>query len=258
MRVEQVEILRLRAAPSAAQVKDQRIGVLERTFGDQVLELELYPPARIGPDMHIPDAGLVRGDDLCAVFKAAQEHFVRVKIGGRHAERDRRRAGRAPDLERHRRSHLAAKRVDGMERAIVRRYDLVAEKKAGLMRWRALDHPGEECAALVVGLGEHANSGIRNVPSRKHPLEPAMLERAGENVGELVIGRLLGRIVMGVGGAELGQHRIDDARRVLTGAGGRRLRPETRALFLPVEAVEAGIVEAIAHELPDLVEVGLI
>ena len=36
------------------------------------------------------------------------------------------------------------------------------------------------------------------------------------------------------------------------------MRAEARALLLPVEAIEVGIVEAVAHELPDLVEVRLI
>ena len=98
-RIEQVEILRLRAAPSAAQIEDQRVGVLERTVGHQVLERGLNPAARIGPDVHIPNARLVRDDDSRAVFEAAQEHLVRVKIGRRHVDRDRRRAGRAADLE---------------------------------------------------------------------------------------------------------------------------------------------------------------
>ena len=85
-----------------------------------------------------------------------------------------------------------------------------------------------------------------------------MLERAGENIGELVIGRIVRRVVMGVGGAELGQHRIDDGRRVFSRASGCGLRAEARALVLPVEAIEMGVVEAVAHELPDLVEVRLI
>ena len=63
---------------------------------------------------------------------------------------------------------------------------------------------------------------------------------------------------MGVGGAELRQHRVDHDGRLFTRARGCRLRAEAGALFLPVEAIEVGIVEAVAHELPDLVEVRLI
>ena len=85
-----------------------------------------------------------------------------------------------------------------------------------------------------------------------------MLERAGENVGELVIGGLLRRVIMRVGGAELRQHRIDHARRFLSIARGGGLRAIARAHRLPVEAVQARVVEAVAHELPDLVERRLI
>ena len=82
-----------------------------------------------------------------------------------------------------------------------------------------------------------------------------MLERADEDVGELVIGRILRSIIMRVGGAELRQHRIDRDRRLLPRARGDRLRTIARFNLLPVEAVQARIVETVAHELPDLVEV---
>ena len=85
-----------------------------------------------------------------------------------------------------------------------------------------------------------------------------MLERERENIRELVIGWILWRVVMGVGGAELRQHRVDDDGRVFPGARGCRIRAEAHTLLLPVEAIEAGIVEAVAHQLPDLVEVCLI
>src|ERR1700683_2016766 len=42
-RIEEVEILRLLAAPSPAQVPDQSVGVLEHSVGHQVLERRLHP-----------------------------------------------------------------------------------------------------------------------------------------------------------------------------------------------------------------------
>ena len=126
------------------------------------------------------------------------------------------------------------------------------------MRRPALDDPGYEGAALIVGLGEHANSRIGHLPSGEDPLEAAMLERAHENIRELVIGRILCRVEMGVGGPQLRQHRVDDEGRLFPGARGCRIRAEADALLLPVEAIEAGIVEAVAHQLPDLVERRLI
>ena len=123
------------------------------------------------------------------------------------------------------------------------------------MRGRALDYPGYERAALAVGLGERPDPRIGHLAVREQPLEATMLERAGEDVGELIIGRILRRIVMGVGGAELRQHRIDRDRRFLARARGDRLRAVARLDRLPVEAVQARIVEAVAHQLPDLIEV---
>src|ERR1700677_4251188 len=257
-RVEEVEILRLRAAPSAPQVPDQRVGVLQRSVGHQVLERGLNPSAGIGPDMHVANFDLVRGDDSRALFEAAQEHLVRVEIGWRYADRDRRGAGGAADLKRDWGSNLAAERADRAERTIVRRYDFIAEQNAGAMRGRALDDAGYEGAALIVGLGEHANSRIGYLPSGEKLLKAAMLERAHENIRELVIGGIFWRVIVGVGGAQFRQHGVDDHRRVFPRARGCRVRAEADALFLPVEAVEAGIVEAVAHEFPDLVEVGLI
>jgi hypothetical protein len=122
------------------------------------------------------------------------------------------------------------------------------------MRRRALDDPGYERAALIVGLGEHANSRIGDLSPGEDTLEAAMLERAHENIRELVIGWILCRVEMGVRGAELRQHRVDDDGRVFPGARGCRIRAEADTLLLPVEAIEAGIVEAVAHQLPDLVE----
>ena len=83
-----------------------------------------------------------------------------------------------------------------------------------------------------------------------------MLERAGENVGELIIGRLVGSVIVRVGGAEFRQHRIDRHRRFLARAGSDRLRTVARFDFLPVKAMQARVVEAVARQFPDLVEVG--
>ena len=65
-----------------------------------------------------------------------------------------------------------------------------------------------------------------------------MLKRAGENVGELIIGGILRRVKMGVGGAELRQHGVDDGRRVfrerratpLEDGSGRALLRQSRPL----------------------------
>ena len=85
-----------------------------------------------------------------------------------------------------------------------------------------------------------------------------MLERAHENIGKLIVSRILRGVEMGVGGAQLRQHCIDYSRRLFSRARGRRVRAEAEALILPVEATEMGIVEAVAHQFPNLIEVRLI
>ena len=206
--------------------------------------------------MHVADARIVAGDDDAgAGLKATQEHFAGVKIGRRYADRDRRRARGAADLKRDGGSDPAAEGVDRAERTIVGRQDFIADQNASLMRGRALDRAGHESAALAVGLGEGPDSRIGHVALRERPVEAAMLERADEYVGELIIGRILWRIIMSVGGSELPEHRIDRDRRVLPRARGDHLRTVAGLDRLPVEAVQARIVEAVAHQLPDLVEV---
>ena len=124
------------------------------------------------------------------------------------------------------------------------------------MRRRALDRAGDEQPAQIVGLGEDPDPRIGDLAVRKDPLQPAALERASENVGELVIGRLVPRIVAGVGGVQRAEHRVDGAGEV--GARSRRfsLRPVLVPHRRPVDPVQAGIVEAVAHEIPDLIEPG--
>src|SRR3984957_5174766 len=103
------------------------------------------------------------------------------------------------------------------------------------MRGRALDDPGYEGAALIVGLGEHANSRIGYLPSGEDPLKAAMLERAHENIRELVIGGILRRVIMGVGGAQFRKHRVDNLRRFFPRARGCCVRAEADPLLLPIE-----------------------
>ena len=136
------------------------------------------------------------------------------------------------------------------------RKNLVADKKAGLVRRRALDRAGDEQPAEIVGLGEDPDPRIGDLAVRKDPLQPATLERAGEDVGELVVGRLVPRIVAGVGGVQRAEHRVDGAGEV--GARSRRfsLRPVFVSHRRPVDPVQAGIVKAVAHEIPDLIEPG--
>ena len=148
--------------------------------------------------------------------------------------------------------------LDRAERAIVRRQDFIADQNAALMRRRALDCAGHECAAEGVDLGERPDPRIGDLALREHPLEAAMLERAHEDVGELIIGGILRCIIMRVGGAEVREHRIDHDRRFFSIVSGGGLRAVARAHGLPVKAVQARVVEAVAHEFPGFVERRLI
>ena len=88
-----------------------------------------------------------------------------------------------------------------------------------------------------------------------------MLKRADENIRKLIIGRILRRVVMGVGRTRQVSPAIVliMAAASSRGGGGRDLRTEADALSFPVGGpVEVGIVEAVAHRFPDLLEIGLI
>ena len=122
------------------------------------------------------------------------------------------------------------------------------------MRGRALDHPGDEGSALIVGLREHADPRIGHLARRENAFEAPTAQRIGENIGELVIGRILLRVVMRVRRAELRQHRIDDDGRIFRGARGSDLWAVTRTHRLPVYAVQARVIEAVAHGFPDFIE----
>ena len=121
---------------------------------------------------------------------------------------------------------------------------------------RAVDRPDDEDAAGIVGLGEHADARIADLAVRKDALEAAPLERAFEDVGELIEGRVVARIEMRVRRVQGREHGVDGVR-LLGGRTGRLgLRAKALARRRPVEAVEARIVEAVAHQLPDLIEGG--
>ena len=118
------------------------------------------------------------------------------------------------------------------------------------MRGRALDDAGDEGPPLIVRLAEDPDSGIADLAVRKHIAEPPMTQGAQEDVGELVIGRLVGRVIVRVGGAELGQHGVDDRGAPLPRARRLGLRSVARPHRPPVHPVEARIVEPVAHQFP--------
>ena len=150
---------------------------------------------------------------------------------------------------------LPRKDPTGRNGRSVGRQDLVAEQKPRLMRRGAFDHAGHECPPPIVGLGEGADAGIAHLAVREDMQKPSsMLKGAGENVGELVIGRVVRRVIARVRGAERGQHRIDHRGELLPRARRLGLRTVARAHSFPVEPMQARVVETVAHELPDLVE----
>ena len=204
--------------------------------------------------MHVADPGVALGDDAGARLKAAQKHVVRMDLGRRYADRRRRLGGRAADQKRHGAANLAAERVDGAKRAAIDRDDFVANEKSRLMAGRALHHAGDEGPALVVGPGEDADSRIGHLAPWENAVEAATAESVGEDIGQLIIGGIVRRIVARVRSAELHQHRIDDGGRFVARARGRGLRPVAGARRLPVDAAQARIVETVAHRFPDFVE----
>ena len=122
----------------------------------------------------------------------------------------------------------------------------------------ALDHAGHEGLAKIVCLGENPDPGVSHFAVREETLQPSAPKSAGENIGQLVIGRLVGGVIARVGGAEGRQHRIDDPGQLVARARRLGLGAVALARRLPVDAVETRVIEAVAHELPNLVEGGAI
>ena len=195
-------------------------------------------------------------DDARAVLEAAQKHVAGFQLRRRDGNRHRGGAGGPPDRQRNLAADLAAKRADRLERPAIGRENLIADPEPGPVRRRPFDRPGDEQPALIVGLGEDPDPRIGDLAVRKDPTEPAVFERAGENVGELVIGRLVPRIVAGMGGVQRRQHRVDRGGEVGARPRSLSLRTILVAHRRPVDPVQPGIVEAIAHKLPDLIESG--
>jgi hypothetical protein len=93
------------------------------------------------------------------------------------------------------------------------------------VRGCALDHPSHKGPALIVRLRERPDPGVGNLARRENTLQASVTQRIRENIGELIIGRSLPRVVMRVGGTELRQHRIHHdghiSRERADAAGGR-------------------------------------
>lgn len=185
IRVEEVEILRLGAAPTVAQVPDQRIGVPQRAIRDQIFEGALIGAASIAPDMDITDVDAVGGGDHArAGLQAAKEHCVRMNRRRRYAERHGRPAGVAANRKGDRGANLAAERGHGPERETVHRKDLIADKKTRLMSWRVLDDPSDDSAAPIVLVRECADARIGDLARWKDAIQAATAQRTDEYVGE--------------------------------------------------------------------------
>ena len=155
-------------------------------------------------------------------------------------------------LESDRLAGLIAERSDRLERRPVGGDELVAEQKPGLVRRQSGEHRTDEGLAVDL-LGEHADAGIGDLVAGEIFRDlPAQL--VGEDVGELVIGRLVARVVVRVRGAELGQHGVD-------GGGAFRFRLGVLVVgavpvadCLPIEALQVTVVELVAHDAPGFVE----
>src|SRR5262249_22151855 len=124
------------------------------------------------------------------------------------------------------------------------------------MHGRILDNPRDDSPVAIVRIRERADPRIANLARWKDALQTATAQRSDEDVGELVIGGILGSVVLGVRAAKLREHRIDDDRELFPGVGGSSQRLVTAAHRRPVQSMEVAVVEAVAHRLPHLVESG--
>ena len=148
---------------------------------------------------------------------------------------------------------LVFERADRRERLAVDIDDLVANQDAGLLGGQAGDGAGDE--QLVVDLAsEQADARIAHAVGIEVAQVPP--QRTGEDVDQLVIGRIILPIARGVRRAELRQHVGDDLGLRVVVRRGLGQRPVAVAQGLPVMAAEVAVVEMLVHQAPDLVEYG--
>ena len=121
-------------------------------------------------------------------------------------------------------ANLVPERPDRLERRAIGGDDLIANEQAGLLGRRALDHAADEAAALRVGTREDADAGIGDAAARKGVRQSAPPQRAGEDIGELVVFRFVRRVIACVRRMQLGQHAVDDAGQHVLGGRSRGVR----------------------------------
>ena len=156
--------------------------------------------------------------------------------------------GLAADLQRHLLADLVAERADRRERRIARRQDLIAGEQPGAGRRHVGEHGGDESLAVDV-LGEHADAGVAHLVAAE-VLGDVPAQRIGEDVDQLVVGRLVRRVVVRVRCAELGEQRVDGLGALGIRLGGGVGEAMLLAHRLPVEALHLRVVELVARDAP--------
>ena len=171
---------------------------------------------------------------------------------GPDRHRQERAARRPPDLQIDRLTHLAAKGLDRGKGPAVGRQDLVTDQKPCPGGGEAVEPSAHKDPAIELA-GEDPDAGIDHPAVGEEPRQVAP-QAMGEDVHQLIIGGLGGRIETGVRGAEGCQHAVDDGGTV----GPRRrlaiVRPPLVPGLVPADRGQVAQIEIVADDAPGLVE----
>ena len=112
----------------------------------------------------------------------------------------------APDGQFHFLSALPAKDVTGSKARAVGGDDLIADEKLGLCRGKAIEKSADEMPS-VDDARKHADPVIGDLALGKASFELAP-QAAGEDIGKIIIGDFVRRVIAGMGGVEFRQHSL--------------------------------------------------
>jgi hypothetical protein len=206
--IENVEVSRLGAAPTVAEVPDQSIGVLELSGGQQILQQLVICITGIGPHMHIGDLAIADFDYSRTLLHSLAVHLIGAQTPWRHQYVQRIAVFRSTDCQSHCMTGFADERRDRLEGGAVHGYQLIANRKLRGCRGKTIEHAGDEVPALD-NASQHPDTDIGHFARPEMPRQVSP-QAAREYVGKVIKGDFGRRVVAGVRDTQLPQHLIND------------------------------------------------
>jgi hypothetical protein len=207
----------------------------------------------IGPDPDVAPAPTFVLDDAHAGTHRAEEELVWPDALGHHLHLEGRAGLNTPDLEPDRLACLIVERADGIERPTVGGDDLVTDQQARALG-RATMVDGSEEYPPLQRTRHHADSCVSHLSFREELLQARGKLVAGEDIEQLVVGELARQIVLGMGGTQVVQHRVERCGDLLARGIRWQGRSVRGAGLGPDPLDDPSIVEVLGNEAGDLLD----